>query len=163
MILILVMMLGITALITSDTQFKLAGNLQFEDIAMNSAETSVSTAEAWVRVNYDDPGFTTYDGANSPYLHPIGHLAGLTAPNNDPLTMTWTDSNSLSNGGNDTQRYIIERVSRNVRLIGSGLGTGDRSSTACNQVNTYLITARGITPVRGATKFIQSYYSVLSC
>jgi hypothetical protein len=77
--------------------------------------------------------------------------------------MTWSDTNSLPvTSGDDTQRYIIEKVSNNVRLMGSSVVLGDRASTACNQVNTYLVTARG-TSVRGATKFVQSYYSVLSC
>ena len=164
MMLILIMMLGVSAMVTSDTQFKLTGNLQFEDVALNRAESTVAVAESWLSAstNYLHAGFSNYDSA-TPYLHPIGHLASLTSPNNSPLTMGWSDSNSLAVvSGDDSQRYLIERVSKNVRLLGSGLSVGDRASTACNKVNTYLITARGIS-IRGATKYIQSYYSVLSC
>lgn len=163
-ILIMIMMIGISAMVSSDTQFKLTGNLQFEDVAMNRAESSIAAAESWLSsgTNYQDSGFTTYSSA-TPHLHPIGHLASLTTPNNSALTMTWSDTNSLPlTSGDDSQRYIIEKVSNNARLIGSSVVSGDRSSAACNQVNTYLITARG-TSLRGATKFVQTYFSVLSC
>lgn len=164
MVLVLIMMLGVAAMVSSQTQFKLTGNLQFEDVAMGRAEATIALAESWLSTadNHLSTGFVTYSAA-SPHLHPIGHLAGLAAPNNNPLNMVWSDANSLATtSGDDSQRYIIERVSKDVRLLGSGLVQGDRANTACNRVNTYLVTARG-TSTRGATKFIQSYYSVLSC
>ena len=43
LILVLIMMIGITAVSTSNTQYKLAGNLQFEDGAMNNAETAITS------------------------------------------------------------------------------------------------------------------------
>jgi hypothetical protein len=76
--------------------------------------------------------------------------------------MDWTDNNkSLSVAGN-TQRYVIEKLSQGNRLAGSDVGVGGRASAGCNLVNTYLITGRG-TGGRGAVKFVQSYFSVLSC
>jgi Tfp pilus assembly protein PilX len=162
-LLVIVMMLGITAMVTSNTQFKLSGNLQFEDSAMNNAETAVTTAENWLSTgtNYSNAGFTTYS-AGTAQLHPISHLAGLAPPANDPLTMTWSDGNSVMVNANSQQRYLIELISRNSRLLGSSPIVGGRTSTACNQVNTYQITGRGLS-ARGATKYVQSYYSVLSC
>jgi len=161
-ILIILMLLGVTAMNTSDTQTKLAGNLQFENEAMNNAETAMSAAEVWLRTgtNLNDVGFTTYSSGNTSQLYPIDYLAGLTAPNNDPLTMTWSDTNSISVASN--QRYIIEKTSSNSRLVGSSQAVGGRTSSGCNQVNTYRITARGESR-RGSIKFVQSYYSVLSC
>lgn len=160
-VLLLIMMLGITAITTSNTQFKLAGNLQFEDGAMNNAEAAVAAAEQWLSTgtNFSNSGFATYSGA-TPHLHPIGHLAGLVAPANDPLTMVWSDSNSVQVTGN--QRYLVELLSLNNRLRTSSQVQGGRTSTGCNQVNVYAITARGQS-ARGATKFVQSIYSVLSC
>lgn len=162
-ILIILMLLGVTAMKTSDTQFQLAGNLQFEDSAMNNTETAIHAAETWLSTgtNYNNAGFTTYDSVNTPYFYPTGYLAALTAPANDPLTMTWSDATSQL-AATTSQRYIIELASTNSRLIGSSQATGGRASSGCNQVNTYRITARGIS-ARGATKFVQSYYSVLSC
>lgn len=155
LVLILIMMIGITAISTSNTQFKLAGNLQFEDGAMNNAETALSTAENWLSTNFNDAGFTTYSTANTPYLLPITQTVA-------PLTMTWSNANSMTVAGDSTQRYIIQQVSKNNSLLGSSQAVGGRSSTTCNTVNTYQLTGRG-TNARGATKYVQSFYSVLNC
>lgn len=156
LILVLIMMIGITAVSTSNTQYKLAGNLQFEDGAMNNAETAVAVAENWLSTgtNYKNVGFTTYDSTNTPHLYPI-------SASNNPLTITWSDSNSVS-VGSSWQRYQIQLLSTNNLLLGSSAAAGRQASGVCNKVNTYLITGRGVMP-RGATKFVQSYYSVLAC
>lgn len=169
-ILVLIMIIGITAVSTSNTQYKLAGNLQFEDSALNNAEAAVTAAESWLSsgTNFRNAGFTTYTRNVTPQLYPIGQ-----APN--PVAMDWVDStdnvataNSISvndpltGNRNISQRYFIEQMSINNRLQGSSQVVGGRTSSGCNQVNTYLITGRG-TSARGATKFVQSYYSVLSC
>lgn len=185
LVLVLIMMIGITAVSTSDTQFKLAGNLQFEDSALNNAEAAVTAAERWLSVgtNFASPAFTpgnpaaTPDpGSNAatPELLPITSVAAIReARATAPFTMTWNDSNSACVGrplgvttcnapGNTAQRYYIELMSQNSRLQGSSVVVGGRASSGCNRVSTFLITARG-TSARGATKFVQSYYSVLSC
>lgn len=165
-ILILLMLLGVTAMTTSDTQFKLTGNLQFEDSAMNNAETAINTAETAMKngtIAITNAGFSTaYVAANGPVasgLYPVN--SGI-----DPFTMDWSGS---SGNGNDYavfvaggQNYIIELMSVNNRLLSSNVVIDNHSSSGCNTVNTYRITARG-TSARGATKFIQSFYSVLSC
>ena len=45
-VLILIMMMGMSAMVTSDTQLKISGNLQFEDTAANNAESGIATAES---------------------------------------------------------------------------------------------------------------------
>ena len=161
-LLVLIMTLGIAAFNSSKVQFKLAGNLQFEEIAMNNAETAVAAAEGWLSAagNINNAGFTTYSTA-TPQLHPIGHLQALTAPANDPLTMAW-DGTSDVQVGSGNQRYMIQLMSAGNSLIGSNFSSNGPRSGPCNKVNTYMITARG-QATRGATKFIQSYFSVLSC
>lgn len=153
MLLVLIMMMGITAMVSSDTQFKLSGNLQYEEAALNSAEAAVNTAEQWLTANYLDAGFDTYASGSTPEIHPIGHMAS-----SDPLTMTWSDANSLKID-DESKRYYIELISKNVRLLGSDVSTGGVASSGCNKANTYLITARG-TGARGSFKYVQSYYSV---
>jgi hypothetical protein len=76
--------------------------------------------------------------------------------------MAWSDANSKSVGGNTAQRYIIQMMSTNNLLQGSSAAIGQNAPTFCSQVNTFQITGRG-TSARGASKFVQSYYSVLSC
>ncbi len=162
LILVLIMMIGITAVSTSNTQYKLAGNLQFEDGAMNNAEAAVSAAENWLITStsavppvphYLDAGFTTAGVTNG--LLPI-------ASSSAPLTMTWSNSNSVSVGGSSAQRYMIQLMATNSLLTGSNAAVGRQGAAVCNKVNNYLITGRG-TSARGATKFVQSFYSVLSC
>ncbi|TXT27360.1 MAG: hypothetical protein FD134_111 [Gallionellaceae bacterium] len=165
-ILIILMLLGVTSMTTSNTQYKLAGNLQFEDSAMNNAEAAASAAETALAngaVALLDPGFTTvYVSANGPVtpgLYPAS--SGI-----DPLSLDWTGNGGNGNGYSvqvaGGQSYIIELMSRNSRLLGSSQTISDRSSSGCNQVNTYRITGRG-TSARGASKHVQSFYSVLSC
>ena len=168
-ILILLMLLGVTAMKTSDTQFQLAGNLQFEDSAMNNAEAAVNAAETAMKNGTIAAGATQNAGFTTAYVSANGPVtAGLYPLNSgiNPFTLNWTgtggNGNTYSIPGAGSQDYIIELMSSNNRLVGSSQVTGSRSSSGCNQVNTYRITARG-TSARGATKFIQSFYSVLSC
>ncbi|MFZ4479305.1 MAG: pilus assembly PilX family protein [Rhodoferax sp.] len=160
LILVLIMMIGITAVSTSNTQYKLAGNLQFEDGAMNNAEAAVSTAENWLATgtNYNNAGFVTYDAANAPHLYPAASTAAMVTA---PLTTAWSDSNSAV-VGSGSQRYQIQLMSTNNLLTGSSAAVGRQAAAVCNKVNTYQITGRGASS-RGATKFVQSFYSVLSC
>lgn len=165
-ILIILMLLGVTAVTTSNTQYKLAGNLQFEDSAMNNAEAAISAAETALAngvIAILDTGFTTaYVSGNGPVtagLYPAS--SGI-----DPFTLDWGgaggNGNARSVQTSGGQNYIIELMSLNNRLVGSSQTVGGRTSSGCNQVNTYRITGRG-TSARGATRFVQSYYSVLSC
>jgi type II secretory pathway pseudopilin PulG len=144
-ILIILMLLGVTAMHTSDTQYKLAGNLQFESMAMNAAETAANNAEQWLELNA-----TTTPSASAVNTLP------------DPLTgMAWTNADSIQVGGVDTQRYTIGFVSTNPSpLAGVGLDCFDPSNEHnFDCVHTYLVTARGQSS-RGATKFVQTYYAV---
>lgn len=122
------MLLGVTSMVTSDTQYRLSGNLQFEDSALNSAEAALTSAEA--------------------QLVPIGGASA------NALTV-----GSVMTGVN---AGVAALVSVNSRLQSSSQVVGSRTSTACNVVNTYTVTANG-TSGRGASKTVQSYYSVLAC
>ncbi len=173
-ILVMVMILGVTAMLASNSQYKLAGNLQFDNAAMNNAEAAIAEAEVWLATgtNYRVAGLMS-DACNARsvnHLYPLNTtvtpptpcLAGIAAPANDPLTMVWDNTNSVQSATTTSARYIIELLSTNNILIGSTAGAGGRTSSGCNKVNTYQITARG-TSARGAIKFVQSYFSVLSC
>jgi Tfp pilus assembly protein PilX len=174
LILVLIMMIGITAVSTSNTQYKLAGNLQFEDSALNNAEAAVTAAENWLAtgLNYDNPAFTAVAASTDPDPGPDPATPQLLPRTSVPtvrderdergFNIAWDDTNSLAVGGAETQRYYIELISQNNRLQGSSQVVGGRASSGCNQVNTYLITGRGAS-ARGAVKFVQSYYSVLNC
>jgi len=158
---LVVMLLAVTAAVLSNTQFKLAGNLQFENEAFNLGEGAVATAESWLATgtHSKDGKFTTHDAEDKPYLYPIGYLA---ANSLDPMTMTWSDSNSLAVGGNDGQRYLIEKYGADNQPLGTGLDSGGRLNTGCQKVNVFRISARG-TSAKGTVKFHQTIYSVPNC
>lgn len=162
-----VMVLGLSAILISKGEFVLSGNLQFQSASLNEAEATSVAAERWlatyggkdVTVNY--PGFATYNSTTAGWQYPIGYMATNTV---DPLSMTWSDSNSKipDPGTSTSQRYLIEFLAQNKSLIPVSLNIGGRAATGCNNVNLYRIIARG-TSGRGATRFIQSVYSTLSC
>lgn len=127
-ILVVLMLLGVTSMVASDTQYRLAGNLQFEDMAFNAAESALIRAEK--------------------ELVPIG---GSVANNLAAGTVM---------GGVSSGTAIL--LSSGNRLQSSSQVIGSRTSTGCNVVNTYTVTANG-TSARGANRTVQSYYSVLAC
>lgn len=137
-ILIILMLLGVTAMNTSDTQYKMAANLQFESAALNNAETAINTAEATLvatnaivasAVVASDP-FEKPDNANN-------YLIEFVSTNKVPLASASLDCTDTTNP--------------------------DPTIYNCLQcLNTYLITARGESG-RGANKVIQTYFSVPHC
>lgn len=135
---------------------------------MNNAEAAIDAGERWIAgttggaKNYLNAGFTTaatvnYSSAGSNAmtikLYPISSTP-------DPFDESiWS---GLQVEANSNQRYFIQLASNNSTLVGSNQVVGNRASSGCSKVNTYRIVGRG-TSARGATKFVQSFYSVLSC
>ena len=155
-VLIVLMLLGVTSMVVSDTQYRLSGNLQMEDTAMNNTETAINAAETWLASvnNFNNAGFTTYNSGLTPHLYPPATVL-------DPLTMAWNDNSSLLVGNTD-QRYLIQMMSVPIKTADSSQSFGEHSSSGCPKViSTFQITSRGASG-RGALKFVQSYYRVVS-
>jgi Tfp pilus assembly protein PilX len=169
--LVAVMVLGLSAILISKGEFVLSGNLQFQSASLNEAEAAAIAAEQWLATNGGatvPAGFTTYSSGATGYQYPIGYLATNSV---DPLTMTWSNSNSFAvptcpppttTSPCTTQHYLIEFLAKDKALIPVSLNTGGRAATGCNKVNLFRIVASG-TSGRGATRFVQSVYSTLSC
>jgi Tfp pilus assembly protein PilX len=161
---VMVMLLGLSAMQLSKSQLSLSSNLQFQEDAFNQAEAAIVSAEHWLSTgtNYQAAGFNS---SSSPGLYPMGYLStDIRDPRIfpvDPLTMSWDDRHSIQ-GSDDNQRYLIGQIAIDKKLESSGAGLGGRMTSGCNQVNTYRIIARGASS-RGATKFVQVIYSVLNC
>ena len=152
---VMVMLLGLSAMQLSKSQLSLSGNLQFQEAAFNQAEAAIASAERWLSTgtNYQAAGFNS---SGSPGLYPMGYLS------TDIREMSWDDGHSIPVNGDDNQRYLIGQIAVDKKLESSGAGLGGRMTSGCNQVNTYRIIARGASN-RGATKFVQVIYSVLNC
>ena len=108
--------------------------------------------------NAKNGGFATRS-TDTPHLYPKGYLA---TNNIDPLTMTWSSTNSLAVGGDDSQRYLIEKYGADNQPFGTGIETGGRPLVGCQKVDVFRISTRGTT-VRGTTKLVQTTYSIPSC
>src|SRR4051812_44377153 len=59
----LLLVLGISGVVVSNVQVKVAGNLQFQNLALSTAESGLAQAESWLTQitgtlpNYDNNGF----------------------------------------------------------------------------------------------------------
>ncbi len=149
--LVVLMLMGVGAIVVSNTQYRMAGNFQFQNQAMAAAESALSQAELWVLANVANPELSARVAGGH---YPLG-----TGP--DPYTMAWTDTTSERVGGLDSQRYIIEVLGANRYLPASSVKTcpGYTLSGPCSRVNVYRITARG-SSARGSVKIVQTIFTV---
>ena len=144
-------MMGVAGVMIANTQFRMAGNLQFQSAAMSDAESALATAENWLPTNFANEGFAR---AGTPGLYPAG-----SAP--DPLTTAWDDRTSVRVDAAGNQRYMIE-----LYLAGRTLPTNSvvqcnsyGTNAPCPKVNVYRILSRGVSR-GGATRLIESYFAV---
>jgi Tfp pilus assembly protein PilX len=143
--LVVLMLLGVGAMVASNTMFKLAGNLQFENEAKNRAESALNKAEDWLLsgTNTSNVGFTT---SAAPYYDPT---AVVTPLNSWPSAASATASSG--------EQFIIQRITVNkICPPGSNcLAMGGQGVVPATQYHLYRVTARGVS-ARGATKFVES-------
>ena len=147
----ILLVIGASAVMMSNTQLKVAGNMQHQSTAMLTAESAIAIAENWLNTNYNDPAFVV---GGIPGLYPAGATL-------DPLTMTWTDANSIKVDSEGKQRYLIELYMPSRTLPTSSVAQCNTYGMVapCPKVNLYRISARGIGPL-GATRIAQTIYAV---
>lgn len=158
LVVVVMLMLGLAMLavvmsVNSNTQFRLAANAQYDNVAFNLAESAAATAENWLATgaNTAHSGFTTYSAA-TPQLFPLGYMANNSL---DPMTMTWSDTNSIAVGNDSSARYMVELIGRNKQPLGSSAAVGGRARSACPKVDLFKVSARGVA-ARGTSKIVQT-------
>jgi Tfp pilus assembly protein PilX len=158
LLVVVMLMLGIAMLavvmsVNSNTQFRLAANSQYDNVAFNLAESAAAAAENWLATgtNRTNTGFTTY-ATTTPHLYPLGYMAtnGL-----DPMTMVWSDTNSVTSGGDSSARYMVELIGRNKQPLGSSAAVGGRPRSACPKVDLFRVSARGAA-AKDTSKIVQT-------
>jgi len=159
---LMVTIVGLSAMSTSRTQMQASGNAQYQVAALHEADRGVATGETWLRdgTNSKNGGFTTRNANTTPALFPKDFLSTNSL---SPLTWTWADTNSVSlNSG--VSRYLVEQVAASVMPVGeSQRGLVDpEGNTDCKNVNVFRVTARG-TSVAGASRTVQTVFSVDAC
>jgi Tfp pilus assembly protein PilX len=144
------MLMGITAVMLSNTQSRVAGNLQYRSLAAADAESAMAQAESWLNANWAHAGFSS---PGVPGLYPPGATV-------DPLRLAWNDATSIKADANGNQRYTIELYMPSRPIPENSTKNCTYGTTAaCPVVNVYRVTARGANQL-GATAYLQSLYSV---
>jgi Tfp pilus assembly protein PilX len=151
--LIVLMLMGVAGVAISNTQFRMAGNVQFQNIAQNNSESALAQAENWLASNVTNAGFTT---KSVPYL--FSTESGFAAP--DPLG-TWDNSNSALVAGSSDQRYRVDLLTSTQTLASSGISSclAYGGAGACPNVHVFRVTTQG-TSVRGSVKLVESIFVI---
>ncbi len=154
LILIVLTLIGVTAMGTSGLEEKMAGNNRDLNLAFQAAEAALKDAEDYL-VN-GITSTTAFDGSY-PGLYPP--VTDTNPPPDFYADSTW--ASALSYGGTidkvaTAPKYIIELVGNigsddiNISGYGESSGTGE--------ITTFRITARGTGGTDTATVLLQSYY-----
>lgn len=149
--LVVLMLMGVGAIVVSNTQYRMAGNFQFQNLAMASAESALSQAENWVAVNYANPDLITRTNGG---LYPVGNTP-------DVYAMDWDNNTSETVDVAGTQRYVVEVLAADRVLPSNSITTCNvyGLSGPCPRVNVFRISARG-SSARGSTKIVQTVFTV---
>lgn len=150
-------LMSLTGFFLARGQYQLVGNLQFQEQAFNQAEAASAVAERWLSVsaNSQSADFSTYN-ASAKGIYPIGKLSDLGL---DPRTMTWTDTNSIQVGDG---RYLVEQLSRSVKLPGGSLQVGQGATGACRSVDLFRVVSRS-TSTRGSSRMVETFFATDGC
>lgn len=148
----MLMLIGISAMVVSTDQFKMAGNMQFQQLAQNNAESALAEGENWVSTNFSNAGFATRTAGG---LYPFGGTSPV------PNTMVWDNTTSISLNAAGSQRYMIEKIVDGRVLPSNSVSSCNLYGLAapCPKVNVYRITARG-TSILGAAQMVESVFAV---
>ncbi len=150
-------LMSVTAFFLSRGQYQLVGNIQHLQQAFSKAEATSATAEQWLGVaaNAQSAGFATYDGSLKG-LYPAGQLAAL---ERNPATMIWNDSNSIVAPDG---RYLVEQLSKSVKLPGASVQLGQRSTGSCKAVDLFRVVSNSES-TRGASRMIETMFATDGC
>jgi type IV pilus assembly protein PilX len=146
--LVMMTLLGVTAMQMTVLEEKMAGNLRDENLAFQAAEAALREGELFL----EQITLPAFDGANGLYHH-----ASHPAP--DPIAWSgWTTSGRTTSaniqGVASQPRYIIEQL---VSIpLGSG-GSIQQSATSLTS-NMYRVIARGVGGTETAVVVLQSAY-----
>lgn len=152
-VLVVLMILGVAAVMSANTQSKMAGNLQFENMAKNRAENQMARAEADLNINGGANALLTWTPAY--LIDSAPPLAPIAAPEKQVMVRGNIDPANPGDG------YLIELLARDKSPAGEST-TVTPTPGVCSKSNVYLITARGAS-LRGAVRYVQAVYQVLSC
>lgn len=155
-ILIVMTVLGLTAMSGSGLQEKMAGNNRDMALAFQAAEAALRDGESYYENTVDDP-VSAFNGANP----------GLYAKGSNPdifSDATWENARTYSgaiNGVASQPRYIIELIEPIGELDNGKLmseGYGESSDLGRMTTTVVRVTARGVGGAEDTVVYLQSNY-----
>jgi type IV pilus assembly protein PilX len=164
--LLLLTLIGVTAIKTTTLEEKMASNLRDQNLAFQAAETALRAGESVVMLN--SPAFSVANnGTGGTGLYTTIGTGALASYYNDPAI--WTDAAKVATyaGGslnyiNSAPRYIIEELTPTPSTSGTTTNTSgslEAGTAAGSQTITwYRITARGTGASDNAVVILQSIY-----
>ena len=152
-LLIVLTLIGVTAMSTSSLEEKMAGNSRDMNLAFQAAEAALKDAEEFLRT-----GFITaaaFDG-NNPGLYPTP-AAGNPPPDvySENVWTTALTATTNLDGISAQPRYIIEYMG----TVGENDINVINKATSGNTTEVFRITARGTGGSSNAVVHLQSYYA----
>ena len=148
-ILLVLTLLGVTAMNTSNLQILMTGNSQYQTTALNKAESVLRTAEDVISDFIGTPG-ATYPASG------YYNIPGGATPIN-LTTFDWADANVIIAG---SSKYIIEFTGTEELDSASKAWRQDQGIIG-DDVSVFRITAR--TPsTRGAMRYVQSIFVTIA-
>jgi len=170
-ILVILTLLAISTMTTSNFELIMATNIQAQTVALANAETAVSEGEIEILTEYQG-GMFNPDNANpvdpeATASHVIGIYAydeatGLTddlgPDDGNPTTFNWDGANGYATGPSGN-KYVIEFLGeRKTTGAGGSLGVGAGQQDETKYY--YRLTGQG-TSGRGAERFVQTLFVTL--
>ena len=151
LILVVMTLIGITAVSTSGLEERMAGNVRDEQVAFQAAEIALRDGEAFIDGIASTAGFNSSNG-----LYPQD-----SSPDISPTSSIWTGTNSKVYSGTlgaekSPPRYVIEVLGSQGNADVNIGGYGDSSGVGA--VTSFRITARGTGISDSSTVILQSYY-----
>ncbi len=173
-ILVILTLLAISAMTTSNFELIMATNIQAQTVALANAETAVSEGEIEILTEYQggmfnpdnaNPVDPTVIGSHNIGIYAYDEATGLTddlgPDDGDPTTVDWSDS-AVGPGyaeGPSGNRYVIEFLGeRKTTGAGGSLGVGAGQQDETKYY--YRLTGQG-TGGRGAERFVQTLFVTL--
>lgn len=151
--LLLLTIIGVTAMRTTSLEEKMAGNMRSQSLAFQSAETALRDREAWLALQTVEPAV----GVNDVHEHgAVDPTPGTEAPWWSEANVAWWLANGLITSftptGTATAPYTITEYQFVEDSIGA-LGSGSVSKPATSY---YTITAKGTGGTDQARVLLQS-------
>jgi len=169
-ILLVLTVLGVSAMSTSALQERMAGTARDAEVAFEAAEAALRAAETYLQNSYDASDFDNTGGTGGRYA-----MYASSAPDRWKDETNWTTSGKHAvystysgNVGSNYPLFIIERVNATLDSAASESNAmeastySNRETEITGNVGVFQITARGYGLSSNSRVMLQSYFGILN-